>query len=121
VINVTLPWPVHFCPAYPCLILLSPPGLRKVKLELDSFYTIDSPAAVIRILNTDELERRLANGAVLFNAKQLSDMQPIIDRAEQFDQLGFDVRQIFPPDGAKPCDWCPAKAAKTRRRRGAVQ
>jgi hypothetical protein len=48
---------------------------------------------------------------VLFNAKVLSDLQPIIDRAGQLVRRGFRVSQLFPPDDAEPCGWCPAIAA----------
>jgi hypothetical protein len=110
-IEVTLPPPVHFCPLYPARILVAPAGTKKVKLEIDAFYTIDSYSTTMRILSTDELERRLAAGAILFAAKSLADLQPLIDRAGQLVRRGFDVSRLFPPDDAEPCDWCPVNAA----------
>ena len=95
-IEVFIPEPVHFCPLYPARILVAPAGTKRVKLRIDAFYTIDDRATVMRALNSAELERRLDRGAVLFCAKALADLQPLIDRAGQFVQRGFDVSQLFP-------------------------
>ena len=35
-IEVTLPEPVHFCPAYPARILVAPAGAKRVKLRIDA-------------------------------------------------------------------------------------
>jgi hypothetical protein len=115
VIDISLPWPVHFCPGYPHRVLLAPAGAKKVELEIDDFYTIDSLATVLRILNSEELERRLADGSVMFFAERLEYLQPLIDREEQFSKRGLDVAQVVPPDNAVACDWCPMKSKRKRR------